>query len=382
MQEEPPGISELESYLAGLVSTGRKSPPGMSVVVARSSGVVYQQAFGYADGPNAIKATPDTVYNFWSMTKPFTAVAIMQLVERGLIDLDTPVAEILDFFIVEYPSQTSEEITVLHLLNHSSGLSNNVPEVIGWVHTDGGRDWNQTELIRNKLPDYAELDYEPGSQGIYTNVGYMVLASVIEKIAGVTYEEYIRASILEPLGMDLTDFTYTPEMISREAVGAHPRFDFMALLLPFLVNDPKSLIREKTGGRIWFNHVYSDQNGPTGLIGPSTDVARFLVSMLNNVSVDNHMVLESETLHAMFREHWVSPGKSPETSRYKKVSHGIGWFVFDEEGETYFGHNGGGPGFATGMRVYPESDLAIVIMSNGTHLPTDEVLNRLASVDW
>jgi len=129
----------------------------LSLVVVKGEEIVYQKGFGLADGPRNQAATPDTVYNYWSMTKPFTALAILQLYDQGLLDLDAPVTDYLSFFDVGYPSESSETITVRHLLNHSSGLSNNVPEIVGWVHTDGGKDWNQTELLQEKLPDYTKL---------------------------------------------------------------------------------------------------------------------------------------------------------------------------------------------------------------------------------
>jgi D-alanyl-D-alanine carboxypeptidase len=373
----PTSIAELDAYLDSMANAGGKTPPGLSVVAVRSEGIVYSNAFGFADGPRVVPASSETVYNYWSMTKPFTAVAILQLVEKGIITLDDCVDTILDFFQVEYPDKSSECVTIRHLLTHSSGLSNNAPEVIGWVHTDGGTEWNQTELIRQKLPDYAKLKFEPGSQGVYTNVGYMVLAAVIEAASGMSYEEYVRKSILQPLGMNRTGFLYSAEMAEDQAVGAHPRYDLMAFLLPFIVKDSKSLIREKTQGKIWFKHIYSDQNGPTGLIGSATDLSRFLAAILNHGSLDGSTILSPRSVESMLYDSWVKAGKSPETSDYDDARHGLGWFILQDSNEVYFHHGGGGPGFATGMRVYPESDLAIVVMANGTQLPTDEIITRI-----
>ncbi len=216
------------------------------------------------------------------------------------------------------------------LLNHSSGLRNNVPEIIGWIHFDGDPEWNQTELIKEKLPDYAELAYEPGSVGVYTNVGYMVLAAVIEAVSGQTYQQYMIDHIFEPLGMDQTNWTYTEAMIANEATGSNPSLDIQAWLLPFILKKDKreALIREKRDGILWFNHVYTDQKGPTGQIGPPTDTARFIIAYLNGGELDGQRILLAESVAMLTNESHILPGKTPEAADFKdyeEMYQGLGW---------------------------------------------------------
>ena len=135
-------LAELESYLEDLAGHNPDSPPGLSLVVAKNGEIVYRKGFGMADVPKNIPATADTVYQTFSMVKPMTAAAVLQLHEQGLLDIDDPVADYLPFFDVQYPSEDSETVTIRHLLNHSSGLSNNVPEVFGWIHFDGDPEWD------------------------------------------------------------------------------------------------------------------------------------------------------------------------------------------------------------------------------------------------
>ncbi|MBN1305402.1 MAG: serine hydrolase [Anaerolineales bacterium] len=381
--ESVKSLVELEIYFDQLTGYNAASPPGLSVVVVKDGAPVYQEGFGLADGPRGIPAAPDTVYNQWSMTKVFTAVAILQLQEKGLLDIDDPVTDYLSFFDVQYPSDTSETITLRHLLTHSSGLPNNVPEVIGWVHTDGDPEWNQTELLKAKLPDYTKLEFEPGLQGTYTNMGYMVLAAVIEKVSGQSYESYVVEKILSPLGMDLTGFTYTEAMKRHEAVGSHPRWDTITPLFPIMLDNLDDLVREKNHGRIWFNHVYSDQNGPTGLIGPPTDTARFLMAYLNEGELDGRRILSAESVAMMTNDCHITAGSSPETIGYEALARGLGWVIVPEEdGSFYLAHSGGGPGFAAAMRLYPDRDLGIVMMANGTYLPQKGIMDLLQSLEW
>jgi len=380
-------LAELEAYLDDLTGHNPDSPPGLSLVVVKDGEIVYQKGFGLADGPRNIPATADTVYNQWSMVKPITAIAVLQLHEQGLLDIDDPVADYLPFFKVQYPSESSETITIRHLLNHSSGLRNNVPEIIGWIHFDGDPEWNQTELIKEKLPDYAELAYEPGSQGVYTNVGYMVLTAVIEAASGQTYQQYMIDHIFEPLGMDQTNWIYTEAMIANEATGASPSVDIQALLLPLLLDKDQrdAAIREKRDGVLWFNHVYTDQKGPTGPIGPPTDTARFIMAYLNRGELDGQRILSVESVAMLTNESHILPGNTPEATDFKdydKMYQGLGWAYVVEDDDFFIAHSGGGPGFAANMRLYPDRDLGMVVLANGTYLASEEIFDLVASLDW
>ena len=381
-------LAELEAYLEDLTGHNPDSPPGLSLVVVKDGEIVYQKGFGLADGPRNIPATADTVYNTWSMVKPMTAVAVLQLHEQGLLDIDDPVADYLPFFEVQYPSESSETITIRHLLNHSSGFRNTTPpEAWSWIHFDGDPEWNQTELIVEKLPEFAELAYEPGSQGIYTNIGYMLLAAVIEAASGQTYQQYMIDHIFKPLGMDQTNWTYTEAMINNEAAGANPSMDIQALLLPVVMEKEKrdALIREKRDGVLWFNRVYTDQKGPTGPIGPATDTARFLMAYLNGGELDGQRILSPESVAILTHEGHVLPGRDPENiefADYDRIYRGLGWAYVEDGNDFFISHSGGGPGFATDMRLYPERDLGMVVLANGSYIDRPKIFDLVASLDW
>lgn len=379
-------LAKLEAYLGDLTGHNPDSPSGLSLIVVRDGEIVYQDGFGLADGPRNSPAKADTVYNTFSMVKPMTAAAVFQLHEQGLLNIDDPVADYLPFFEVQYPSEDSETVTIRHLLNHSSGLSNNMPELISWIHFDGDPEWNQTELIKEKLPDYTELAYEPGSKGVYTNVGYSVLSAVIEAVSGQTYQQYMIDHIFRPLGMDQTSWTYTEATISNEAAGSSPSLDFQALLLPYILDKDQmdALIREKVDGQLWFNRVYMDQKGPTGPISTVTDMVRFAMAFLNEGELESQRILSEESVTMMTNESHVLPGNTPEASAYKKYDqmyHGLGWYVVQNH-EFFIAHGGGGPGFSADMRLYPDRELGMVIIANGTYLPKHEIFDLVASLDW
>jgi len=358
-------VAELESYLNRLVKSG--NPPGLSLVVVKDGGIVYNNAFGFADGPGSVKADTDTVYHWWSMTKIPTAVAIMQLRERGKLDLDEPVMEYLPWFDVTYSSDTSPVITIRHLLQHTSGLPDTIPAMIGWVHYDDATR-NQTEIVKEYLPEFKKLKFEPGEKAVYSNLNYMVLGAIIETVADQSYETYITENILEPLDMSQTGFVYTPSMADHEAFGTLPVVHFYTPLLPTLL-DTSKLIRQRQGKLLWLNRVYIDATPSTGLIGPSTDVAKFMLAYLNRGSLNGNLLLDPESVSTL-------------TETPPIDGHGLGWSVGKVNDVRYLEHAGGGPGFATIMRLYPERGMGIAILANGTDLDRKGLMDLLTKVEW
>ena len=358
-------LTELESYLGRLVQSG--NPPGLSLVVVKNGNLAYNNAFGYADKPGGVKADTGTVYHWWSMTKIPTAIAIMQLREQGKLDLDKAVSEYLPWFDVTYPSETSPSITVRNLLQHTSGLPDTIPAMIGWVHYDDATR-NQTEIVQKYLPDFNKLKFEPGEKAVYSNFNYMVLGAIIEAISGQPYEAYITENILKPLGMSQTSFVYNRSMGEHEAFGTLPVVHFYTPLLPSLL-ETSALIRERQGKLLWLNRVYIDATPSTGLIGPSTDVARFMLAYLNSGTLDGNLILLPESVSML-------------TETPPIDGHGLGWVIGASNNLTYLEHAGGGPGFATIMRLYPDTGLGFAILSNGTDLDRDGLMDLLARVNW
>jgi D-alanyl-D-alanine carboxypeptidase len=370
-------IAELEAHIEQVVAAS--SPPGLSIAVVKDGELVYNRAFGMADGPKQQPATVDTVYHWWSMTKIPTAIAMLQLSERGQLTLDDPITQHLPWFSVQAPSASSRPITVRHLLNHSSGLPDTVPAMIGWVHYDDAPR-NQTELVKRHLAGFSKLRFEPGSKAIYSNLNYMLLGAVIEAVSGRSYESYISEEILKPLHMEQTGFVYSEAMVQVEAAGTLPVVHLYTPLLPFLL-DTSQLIRERSRGIFWLHRVYIDVTPSTGLIGPAPDVARLMLAYLNGGELDGARILSPESVALMTSESHIS-GEGPNMASYSGGRHGLGWYIIPAGTQPRLQHDGAGPGFATTMRLYPEKGLGIAILANGTDLDRDGLADRLAEVEW
>lgn len=375
---EPPltitSVGELEAYMNKLVDFG--SPPGMSLVVVKDGKVVYKKGFGWADRPRKIAATSESIYHWWSITKIVTAIAILQLQEQGKLQLNDSVNRVLPFFNVQYPSANSKVVTIQNLLNHSSGLPDAGFRIMSWIHHDGEPSVNQTALVEKVLPEFSTLAFEPGDHAEYTNIGYMVLGAIIEKITGQTYEAYIREHVLKPLAMNHTDFLYTKEMEPYEAAGSHPVFNAMTPLLPFVAG---SYIRECFGDHLWFERVYNDQTPPTGLIGSATDAARLVSAYLNGGELNGRRILSQESITMMTREGHVE--KKTSGQRLKRLQ-GIGWQIYEDSVRLMIKHSGGGPGFSTEMQLYPDEKLGFVLFTNDGTFEGWKIMNLVTTLKW
>ena len=199
-----------EAYVNGFVG---EVTPSLSVVIVLGKEIIYAKDFGRADGSRDMAATPDTVYQWGSVTKIATAAAIMQLHEKGLIDLDAQVSRYLDYFPAQYP------ITVRHLLSHSSGLSE--PPDFEWVNVRlNGTPMPDLDLVdRAYYEELTGLMFEPGSDSAYVNSDYVTLGQIVAKVSGKPYIQYIQENILTPLGMKTTDFTYKSDAMIKNVAS-------------------------------------------------------------------------------------------------------------------------------------------------------------------
>lgn len=367
-------IEDLESYLEELIEFG--TPPGISLVVVRNDSIVYNKGFGWADKPQQIKASPETVYHWWSITKIVTAMAILQLQEQGKLQLDDSVSMYLPLLELNYPSETSKTLTIRNLLNHSSGIPDAGFKIMSWVHHEGESHLNQTSMVENIFPDYSDLTFEPGTNTAYTNIGYMVLGAIIETVTNQTYEDYIRQNILMPLRMDQTDFVYTEKMKPFEAAGSHPIFNSWTPVIPCIAG---SYIRKISGNQIWFKHVYTDQTPPSGLIGPAIDAARLVKAYLNKGILDNVRILSEESIDVMTNESHI---KSIDDTEDFFVRQGIGWQIYKNDSGLILEHTGGGIGFSTIMQIQPERELGFILFSNNTKCEGWRIIELASDLNW
>jgi len=183
-----------------------------SVLVATDGEVVFSEGYGLANMEWVIPNRPNTKFRLGSITKQFTSMIVMQLVEGGALSLDATVSELLPY----YRSDIGSKITVHHLLTHTSGLPN-YTAMPGFFPDASQKPYEVEEFVTTFCS--ADLEFEPGSKFRYSNSGYFVLGAIIEQVTGESYERQLKSRILEPLGLHDTGYDHGAEIIERRAAG-------------------------------------------------------------------------------------------------------------------------------------------------------------------
>ena len=183
-----------------------------SVLVATSGEVILSKGYGLANMEWGIPNQPDTRFRLGSITKQFTSMLVLQLVQDGKLSLDANVADLLPY----YRSDTGSQITVHHLLTHTSGLPNYTSQP-GFM-ADASRD---PYAVEEFVTTYCsgDLEFEPGEKFRYSNSGYFLLGAILEQVAEGSYEQQLHARILEPVGMHDTGYDHSTEIMERRAAG-------------------------------------------------------------------------------------------------------------------------------------------------------------------
>jgi len=282
--------------------------PGIAAAIAGPEGLREVAAAGYADLAAGQPASADMVCPWFSMTKIVTASLAMRLASQGLLGLDQPVLPLVPELAVLQPRAFADRITARHLLSHSAGLANPVP--VRWIHPASQPALDQAALLARLLSRHRKLRFEPGTQSSYSNLGTLALGQAITSGAGQPYPALASSEILEPLGMRMTGFAYTPDMAAHAATGYHPRRSPMRLLLPrWVIGDP-------AGHWLSFRQFLLDGAAYGGLLGPVADAARFLQMHLRDGELDGTRILPAESAAAMRHI----------TTRGKRYDLGLGWF--------------------------------------------------------
>jgi len=303
-----------------------------SVLVAHRGNVILSNGYGMADRDMGIPNTAYTRFFIGSITKQFTAAAILQLMERGKLELDKPVSEYLD----DYPPPWGDKITIRHLLSHTSGLPNytDIPEI--YVTRD--EPVTQEELLR--IVKSLELEFEPGTDFLYSNSGYVVLGEVIEAVSGVSYEVYLHKYIFEPAGMHSTGYARREAGVPDRATGYTVTKDFEII--------PAS--------RVDYSLLYS-----AGALYSTVDDMLKWDQVLYGDSI-----LSEKTRNLMF-----TPGKG---------IYGFGWRILDLHGGRVASHSGFIDGFNCTIDRWLDNGLLVVVFSNEDEAPVGKIASALKNI--
>jgi D-alanyl-D-alanine carboxypeptidase len=305
--------------------------PGMSFGVVTDQQLIWSSGLGYADREARTPATPQTIYRIASITKLFTATAIMGLRDAGRLQLDDPVAQHLPWFQIRRRHEDDPPITIRQLLTHTSGL----PRESAFPYWTDGVFPTRDEMIA-MLPD-QETIFAPLTQWKYSNLALTLAGEIVATVSGMSYRDYVHAHILEPLGMESTSVELPDEHRERLATPYARRLpDGSRAVQPF-----------------------TDCRGITPAANMSTtveDLARFAMLQLRDGPVGGAQILKGSTLREMHRVHWLNPDW--------KMGWGLGFQVRRRGEQTLIEHGGAVPGFRTLLSICPDDKIAFVALTN------------------
>jgi serine beta-lactamase-like protein LACTB len=317
-------VRAIEPFVEREVST--KELPALSIALIDGDSIVWARGFGMAD-PGAKKpATADTVYRVGSVSKLFTDIAVMQLVEKGALDLDVPVTRFLDDFRPGNPFD--KQITLRQLMTHRSGLVRESP--IGNYF-----DPTEPSLARSvKSLNQTTLVYAPETRIKYSNAGIAAVGLVLEETQKQKFARYLSRTLLQPMGM------------------AHSAFDPD----PAITKDLAKATMGTWQGREFPAPTFELGTAPAGsLYSTVNDLARFVQMLFARGKSGDNVILKPEALEEMWK---------PQYKKEEKANYGIGFGLGEIEGRRLIGHGGAIYGFATELAALPDDKLGVVVITS------------------
>jgi len=325
-------LRDVDAYVAREMHAFRV--PGAGLVIVHGADVLHERGFGVAD-PSGRPVTGQTPFILGSMSKAFTALAVMQLVDARQVDLDAPVRRYLPWFRVR-DAAASARITVRQLLNQTSGL----PKAEGMLLVQASRavtDAEDARLIRR-----ARLDHPPGQQFLYSNANYWLLGLIVESVSHTPFESYVRDRIFAPLDMRRS---FTTEEEARQHGLA-------------------------TGYRVWFGFpraedlpYYARELSVAYLISSADDMGKFLIANLRDGRYRGDPVVSRASLALI---HATSPGKP----------YAMGWLADSIGDAAILWHTGAVANYHCDMLLVPDRQLGIAILSNVNNILMEHQLSQ------
>jgi CubicO group peptidase (beta-lactamase class C family) len=310
----------LESKIDTLFKDYNGKVPGASLLIIKNGEKILEKSYGLADIENNIKVTPKTNFRLASVTKQFTAMCILLLIEKGDLTLQTSLTDIFKDF-PEY----GKAITIKHLLQHTSGLidyENLIPDTA----TIQVLDKDVFDMMKQQDSTY----FEPGSQYKYSNSAYAVLAMIIEKVSGLTFAQYLQQNIFKPVGMDNTvALEEGISTVKNRAMG-------------YAVDNDKFVFKDQS--------LTSAVLGDGGIYSSITDLFKWDQVLYTD------KLISTKTLNQAFSKGQLKNGEN--------IDYGFGWHLMDYKGHSIVYHTGSTCGFRNVIFRIPKQKFTVIILTN------------------
>ncbi len=319
--------TEFEDFLDSVIfdQMGNYSLAGVTFSMVKDGSIFFEKGYGYA---NTVLETPvianETLFRIGSISKTFTAVAVLQLIEEGLLELDTDINSYLTAFKI--PETYEEPITLRHLLTHTAGFEEKTfPSIVGSMF------YNDMEsILISGMPDRV---HHPGMITSYSNYGFLLAGYIVQEISGKEFEIYVQEEILDPLGMNSTTFDQP---------------------IPSWLNSRMATGYDENGNTGYFEYITVPPAGAGS--ATASDIGRFMITLLNKGSLGEIRILENATVEQMLSDQFITHENLP--------SMGLGVYEFHQSEEQIIGHGGDTRFFHSRMILLPEQNIGIFASYN------------------
>ncbi|MHB8598029.1 MAG: serine hydrolase [Ktedonobacteraceae bacterium] len=309
--------------------------PGVAIAVVKDGKPVHIEGYGVANLEWNCPIRPDTVFCLASITRQFTATAIMLLEREGKLRLDDPITT----YLPDYPTH-DRTITITHLLNHTSGIKS-YTSLDNFMSDISKKDLAPADLLAyfKDLP----LEFEPGTRFLYNNSGYHLLGLIIEKIAGMSYEQFIQQHIFQPLDMRHSYYMHNETIIPRRASGyektpeGYRQAEYLNMMIPYAAGSLGSTVE---------------------------DLIRW------DAALREERLLDEATQERMYTPLQLADGRTEE--------YGFGFRVTSYEGHRLIGHGGGIPGFHTFLARFVDDKTMIAVLANMPEIDVEKITRKIA----
>ena len=345
-------LAEIDAYLEAHAETGRFSG---TVLITQGSNTgnstdnqtpIITRSYHLANREHQVTNTPTTKFRIGSVTKQFTAAAILQLQEKELLDVQAPIST----YLPDYPN--GDQLTIHHLLTHTAGIPEYLdptvfPDLEEWLRLS-----STVEQLVDRFKDLS-LEFEPGEKFKYSNSGYVLLTQIIETVSEQTYADYLQTNLFAPLDMESTGYEIPQTVIPQMAQG-----------YLFLGNDT------------YLQSIPMDMSLPQGAGGLYSTTADLLkwTHWLHSEKTDTTLLSQESKAALMNPVVQMLPEESPGTF------YGYGLVIDNHLGQKRVQHNGGISGFASSLSYYPDENLTIAVLSNLETAPSGQIANDLAAI--
>jgi CubicO group peptidase (beta-lactamase class C family) len=355
---------KFENLIAAAMAQARI--PGLSVALVKDNHVIYSRGFGARNLKDNLPTTPHTLFGIGSCTKSFTALAIMQLVEQGKLNVQDPVNKYLPFKI----GSKEDPVTIHHILTHSSGIPNLGCAEIATERMMGIDDkciplGSFDDFLLHVNSALEEVVAKPGKDFFYFNEGYTLLGEIVERISKLKFENYIRQKILKPLKMNRS--TFLKEEFEKDS----------DIMTPYFVQVKEGAVTVTPSVHPFHKLIYA----PGGLLSSVTEMTNYLTATMNDGVFEDVRILDASLLKQMQTLHvdTEQKGRADALGSHGKEGYGYGWAIL----EDFLGHklvsHSGSTGVSSGrISFVPDLKIGVVEAANVGQGPDPLIFGALA----